>query len=94
MPRGAAYAVDNLPQGPGSLKREEIMERKKASDFDQRLLDLYDAYAHGRVSRREFLDRAGAFTAVGVSAAAVLQMLSPNYAWAQQVDPKDASLKN
>ena len=70
------------------------MERKKASDFDQRLLDLYDAYAHGRVSRREFLDRAGAFTAVGVSAAAVLQMLSPNYAWAQQVDPKDASLKN
>ncbi len=36
------------------------MERKKASDFDQELLNLYDRYAHGLIERREFLDKASA----------------------------------
>jgi carboxymethylenebutenolidase len=32
------------------------MDRKKASDFPQELLNLFDGYLHGRMSRREFLD--------------------------------------
>ena len=72
----------------------KVMERRmKASDFDQRLLDLYDGYAHGTVSRREFLDQAGKYAVGGVTAAALLDMLSPNYALAQQVDPKDSGIK-
>lgn len=65
------------------------MNRKKASDFDQAVLDLYDGYVHGRISRRDFLDRAGRYAAGGVTAAALLEMLSPQYALAQQVDPND-----
>ena len=34
------------------------MERKTAQDFDQDLLILFDAYVHGDIDRRGFLDRA------------------------------------
>jgi len=61
----------------------------KATDFDPRVLKLFDGYVHGTVSRRQFIDQAAAFT---VSGAAVLASLSPNYALAQQVDPGDASI--
>ena len=61
------------------------MTRMTAKDFDQELLDLYDYYAHGKITKREFLDRAGKWAVGGVTAAALLQMLSPDYALAQQV---------
>ncbi len=64
----------------------------KASDFDPRVLELFDGYVHGTLTRREFLDRAARFTASGVTAAGLLASLSPNYALAVQVDPDDASL--
>ncbi len=59
------------------------MARLTAKDFDQELLDLYDFYAHGRISKREFLDRAGRFAVGGTTAIALLDMLSPRYALAQ-----------
>ena len=65
------------------------MPRKKASDFDQELLDLFDRYVHGAIGRREFLDRAKVFAIGGMSAATLLEALSPNYALAQQVAPDD-----
>ena len=40
------------------------MDRERAQDFDQRLLDLYDDYVHGRLGRRDFARKAAAF-AVG-----------------------------
>jgi carboxymethylenebutenolidase len=73
--------------------RRQLMERKKASDFPQELLDLFDGYVHGRASRREFLERAQKFAVGGVTAAALLQMLRPNYAWAVQVPPDDKRIK-
>ena len=69
------------------------MEREQARDFDQELLDLYDDYAHGRLSRREFARRAAAFAVGGVTAEALLERLSPNYALAQQVAPDDARIR-
>jgi len=69
------------------------MERKAASEFDQELLDLYDDYAHSRIGRRDFLDRAGKFAAGGLTAAALLEILSPNYAWADQIAKDDPRLK-
>jgi carboxymethylenebutenolidase len=69
------------------------MERKKASDFPQELLNLFDGYVHGRMSRRDFLDGAQKFAIGGVTAAGLLQMLKPNYAWAIQVPPDDARIK-
>ena len=65
------------------------MDRDRAQDFDQRLLDLYDDYAHGRLSRREFARKAAVFAVGGVTAEALLERLSPNYALAQQVAHDD-----
>jgi len=69
------------------------MHRKKASDFPQELLDLFDGYVHGGISRRQFLDRAQKFAVAGVTAAALLRMLKPNYAWAIQIQPDDKRIK-
>jgi carboxymethylenebutenolidase len=69
------------------------MERKKASDFDQGLLNLYDRYAHGMISRRDFFDGAAKFAVGGVSAAALVDSLLPKYAEAQQVSPNDRRLR-
>jgi len=69
------------------------MNRKQASDFDQELLDLYDDYAHSRIDRRGFLQKASKFAAAGLTAEALLASLSPNYAWAQQVAKDDPRLK-
>jgi len=65
------------------------MQRKKASDFPQELLDLFDGYVHGGMSRRAFLDGAQRFASAGVSAGALFEMLKPNYAWAIEVPPDD-----
>ena len=69
------------------------MERKTAKDFNQELLDLYDGYAHGQIERREFFDRAAKFAVGGVTAATLLETLSPNYALATQVDAMDPRIK-
>ena len=69
------------------------MKRKQAGDFDQGLLDLYDRFIHGAVSRREFIDRATKYTVGGITAAALLDALSPRYALAQQVAPNDPRIK-
>ncbi|SDV50807.1 YghX family hydrolase [Chitinasiproducens palmae] len=61
------------------------MSRLTAKDFDPRLLELYDYYVHGRIGRRDFIERAAAFAAAGTSASALLASLMPNYAMAQQV---------
>ena len=67
--------------------------RKNASDFDQELLTLYDKFAHGLIGRREFLDRAAKFAVGGVTAAALLESLSPKYALASQVDEDDPRIR-
>jgi len=69
------------------------MQRKKASDFDPRLLELYDGYVHGKMTKREFLTNSTKYVAAGVTAAAVLESLQPNYALAQQVDPDDPDIE-
>jgi carboxymethylenebutenolidase len=69
------------------------MERKKAGDFPTEVLKLFDGYVHGRISRREFLDGAGKFAVGGFTAAAMLESLRPNYAWAQQVARDDGRIK-
>ena len=64
----------------------------KASDYDPEILELFDGYVHGKITRRQFLDRAAGFVAVGSTAGAILASLSPDYALAQQVDPNDKSI--
>ena len=69
------------------------MERKKASDFPPEVLKLFDGYVHGMISRRDFLDRAGKYAVGGLTAAAMLESLRPNFALGQQVAKDDARIK-
>jgi carboxymethylenebutenolidase len=67
--------------------------RLTAKDFDQQLLILFDAYVHGNLDRRGFLDRAQKFATAGVTAVGLLTALSPDFAAGQQVDRDDSRLK-
>jgi carboxymethylenebutenolidase len=69
------------------------MERHKASDYPQELLDLFDRYVHGELDRRGFFDAAKKFAVGGVTVTALWESLRPNYAWAQQVPKDDPRLK-
>src|SRR5471030_1079036 len=68
------------------------MNRLTAKDFAPELLELYDYYVHGKINRREFLDRAALFTLGGLTASALLAALSPNYAMAEQVEFTDPDI--
>jgi carboxymethylenebutenolidase len=72
---------------------EIAMDRKKASDFPQELLDLFDDYVHGRMGRRAFFAGAQKFAIGGLTVTALFDMLKPNYAWAIQVPPDDKRIK-
>jgi len=67
--------------------------RLTAQDFDQELLILFDAYVHGNLDRRGFLNQAQKFAKAGMTAAGLLAALSPDFAAGQQVAKDDARLK-
>src|SRR5258707_8336862 len=69
------------------------MERKTAHDFDQELLALFDAYVHGALDRRGFLDKAAKYAVGGVTAVMLLDQLSPKFVEAQAVKPEDPRIK-
>jgi carboxymethylenebutenolidase len=69
------------------------MDRKKAGDFDQELLNLFDQYVHGAIDRRGFLDGAARFAVGGLTAAMLLDALNPQFAEAQKVPKDDKRLK-
>lgn len=62
-------------------------------EIDQRVLDLYDEYCHGRIDRREFLKRSSALTIAGASGLAMAQALLPRYAQAQTISFTDQRMK-
>ncbi|MFT3931016.1 MAG: dienelactone hydrolase family protein [Spongiibacteraceae bacterium] len=68
------------------------MTRKTAKDFDPQVLKLFDKYVHGQLSRRGFLDNAAKFAVGSVTAASLLNALSPNFAEAEQVAPTDSRI--
>jgi len=67
--------------------------RKTVNDFPPEVLKLFDGYVHGRMTRREFLDRAAKFAVGGVTAAALLESLQPNFVLAQQVPEQDPRVR-
>jgi carboxymethylenebutenolidase len=68
------------------------MTRLTAADFDAEVLQLFDGYVHGRLSRRDFLARASRYAVGGMTAAGLLAQLSPSFA-APLVAPTDARLR-
>lgn len=68
------------------------MKRMTAKDFSPELLELYDFYAHGKISKREFLEKAGRYAVGGMTAAAILGLMKPDYALAEQVSFTDPDI--
>ncbi|MGO4852774.1 YghX family hydrolase [Phaeovulum sp. W22_SRMD_FR3] len=68
------------------------MTRLTAKDFHPEILELYDYYAHGKITKREFLDRAASFAVGSLTAGAILAAMSPNYALAEQVPFTDPDI--
>ncbi|MCL7422907.1 MAG: dienelactone hydrolase family protein [Methylobacter sp.] len=69
------------------------MTRKTANDFNPEVLQLFDKYVHGHLSRRGFLASAAKYTVLGLTAEGLLEALNPNFAEAQQVATDDARIK-
>jgi len=69
------------------------MSDNQAQRFPPEVFQLFDKYVHGAISRREFIDRAGAYAVAGMSGAAILDALNPKFAEAQQVAPTDKRIK-
>ena len=63
--------------------------RMRASDFPKELLEIFDGYVHGRLTKRDFLASASRFTVAGLTGAALVEALSPNYARAAEVAADD-----
>ena len=68
------------------------MIRKTAADFDPEVLRWFDRYVHGDVDRRGFLNGVARYAVGGVTAAMLLESLSPRFAQAQQVKPEDSRI--
>jgi carboxymethylenebutenolidase len=69
------------------------MKRKKATDFPQELLNVFDRYVHGEISRRAFLASAKKYAVGSLTAMAIWETLRPNYLLAQQVPKDDKRLR-
>jgi len=65
----------------------------KASDFPKEVLALFDRYVHGGIDRREFLDKASKYAVGGMTAAAMLEALRPNFLLGEQIPATDSRIK-
>ena len=62
------------------------------SDLPREVYTLFDHYVHDQITRRQFLDQVSKYTVGGLTAAAILAYLSPQYSSAQQVRAGDQRL--
>lgn len=69
------------------------MKELTKEDIKQEVFDLYDAYAHNRIERREFLDKLSLYAVGGITVASLLSFVSPDYNIIQ-VQPYDPRLKS
>jgi carboxymethylenebutenolidase len=75
------------------LATPSLKPRLTAQDFEQELLILFDAYVHGNIDRRGFLDKAQKFAVGGLTAVGILAALSPDFAMGQVIPKEDSRVK-
>ena len=68
------------------------MTKKEKRTVPFEAIEVYNQYIHGEISRRKFLSGVKKFTAVGLSATAIVEALMPNYALGQQIRTDDERL--
>jgi carboxymethylenebutenolidase len=70
------------------------MKKIKKDDIKQEVFDLYDDYAHNRVSRRLFLDKLSTYAVGGLTVSSLLSFISPDYVKKIQIKQDDPNLKS
>jgi len=70
------------------------MKKLKKEDITQEVFDLYDDYAHDRVSRRLFLDKLSTYAVGGLTVASLLSFISPDYVKKIQIRQDEPKLKS
>lgn len=69
------------------------MQPIKKEDLDQEIFDMYDYYVHGKIDRREFINRLSVYAVGGLTVSALLSFLMPNYAEAKKFTLTDPRLQ-
>lgn len=69
------------------------MSDPKTPELPPEAFSLFDKYVHGLITRRDFIDRASALAIAGLGGAALLDVMNPKFAQAQQVQPADARIE-
>jgi len=82
------------PRAPLGISAPDVFEahKPKATDFHPEVLRLFDAYVHGVIDRRGFIERATKFAVAGTTALGLLEALNPRFAQAEQIKPTDPRL--
>ena len=70
------------------------MKKINKEDIKQEVFDLYDDYAHDRVSRRLFLDKLSTYAVGGLTVSSLLSFISPDYVKKIQIKQDDPQLKS
>jgi len=70
------------------------MKKIKKEDIEQGVFDLYDDYAHNRVSRRLFMDKLSTYAVGGLTVSSLLSFISPDYVKKIQIKQDDPQLKS
>ena len=70
------------------------MDNIKKEDIKQEVFDLYDDYAHNRISRREFAQKLSIYAVGGLTVSSLMSFLMPDYENTLQVKPGDPRLKS
>ncbi|HEY3430276.1 MAG TPA: dienelactone hydrolase family protein [Cyclobacteriaceae bacterium] len=70
------------------------MSEIKKEDIKQEVFDLYDDYAHNRIDRREFMQQLSTYAVGGMTVAALMSFLMPDYKGGIQLKADDPRLKS
>ncbi len=70
------------------------MKKLKKADISQEVFDLYDAYAHNKLERRQFLEKLSLFAVAGITLPSLLSFIMPDYVHSVIIKPDDSRLKS
>lgn len=64
----------------------------RKEDIKQEVFDLYDAYAHNKIQRRDFVQKLSVYAVGGITVASLMGFLMPNYETTFLVDKNNPDL--
>ncbi|SEM26969.1 carboxymethylenebutenolidase [Maribacter orientalis] len=68
------------------------MKMLRKEDIKQEVFDLYDAYAHNKIQRRDFVQKLSVYAVGGITVASLMGFLMPNYETTFLIDKNNPDL--